>query len=243
MISFALADRENDVKPVELVFVWELNAARLVVVKFIERLSLADSVENPVEIDTGVFVSTEEFIFDWLEEIGMCVCAQELPLKIVVVIFLSAIVVSPISVFMPLLVIDVFALLLPVAVEESMNAVPVRDDRVGSAPDTEELKTEGDQTEDADTVGSLVLDVMIEVAFSDDGDDTGRLWESERKEVTDPEDCTDEVFVCVGKLDTPAEDVTSTSVVEDIEIVVDEAVLKALLPVDNVPNDKEDRAP
>ena len=46
---------------------------KLVVVKFIERLILADSVENPVEINTVVSVSIEELIFDWLEEIGICV--------------------------------------------------------------------------------------------------------------------------------------------------------------------------
>lgn len=223
---------------------------------------MADSVENPVEINTGVSVSIGEIIFDWLEEIGIL-----LPLTEGVVAFRSVIVVSPIPVPVPLLVIGVFVLLLPVTVEESTAAVPVRDEKVGSAPDTEELKTEADQTEDSGSVGSRVLDVTTKVALRDDGDDTDRVWESEPKEVIDPKDCTDEAFVRIGKPDTPVEKVTDTTVVEgaeavegleavedpetvespevveDAKVVVGEAVMGVLLPVDEVPNGNEDKTP
>ena len=89
--------------------------------------------------------------------------------------FRSVIVVSPIPVPVPLLVICVFVPLLPVTVEESTADVPVRDEKVGNTPDTEELELEADQTEDSGPVGSQVLDVTIKVALSDDGDDTDRV--------------------------------------------------------------------
>jgi hypothetical protein len=67
--------------------------------------------------------------------------------------------------------------------------------------------------------------------------------------VIDPEDCTDEAFVRIGKPDMPIEDVTDTTVVEgaeaveDVKVVVSEAVMGVLLPVDEVPNGNEDKTP
>ena len=72
-------------------------------------------------------------------EINVTVCAKEPPLVLDVLKYRNVVVVRLIPVFVPLVLIDVFALSLPMVVKEGMTDGPVREDKVVNVSNDEEL--------------------------------------------------------------------------------------------------------